>query len=150
MLAQHFDHTAIWKKTRGKAFFSGGCGFSRHKIIKRATCREGDKHSKYLWDALINPAQALEVGPPVCSGTQKSLWRQQWEIFGGKEVPVTRKELALGTGLRNMLRGGDRCLGVKLACFFFFSPEVSYLDIQLDNKSRWLNSVMCPMELSTL
>ena len=125
-LAQHFDHTTNWKRTRGKAFFSGGCGFSRHKITNRATYRKDRKRphaSATPWSITTflesptscNSCKSCEVRPFTCSGMQKSLRRQGWEIFRGKDVPVVGKGMTLGI---EYAEGRSRCLGAKL---FFFS-----------------------------
>lgn len=128
-LAQHFDHTTNWKRTRGKAFFSGGCGFSRHKITNRATYRKDRKRphaSATPWSITTflesptscNSCKSCEVRPSTCSGMQKSLRRQGWEIFRGKDVPVVGKGMTLGI---EYAEGRSRRLGAKL--FFFFFPQ---------------------------
>ena len=124
-LAQHFDHTTNWKRTRGKAFFSGGCGFSRHKITNRATYRKDRKRphaSATPWSITTflesptscNSCKSCEVRPSTCSGMQKSLRRQGWEICCGKE------QMSWGKA------------------FFFFFPSKLSCPSQTEKTDSWL------------
>ena len=63
---------------------------------------------------------------------QKSLRRQGWEIFRGKDVPVVGKGMTLGI---EYAEGRSRRLGAKL--FFFFPSKLS-CPSQTERTDSWL------------
>ena len=82
-LAQHFDYTTNWKRTRGKTFFSGGCDFSRHKRTNRATYRKDRKHSTCLWDSFI---QHYFPGEPHNIQFMQILWGETIYLLRHAEI----------------------------------------------------------------
>lgn len=152
-LAQHFDHIANWKRTKGKIFFSGGCGFSRHKITKRAIGRE---------DILSASETPLPRRAPLCPTYASSMrWtslsartrRKPWGGMGGKSLGEEKcqgpgKEMILGI---QYAEERSWCLRAKLLfCFLSSELDVSIKFIHQVHDEQPLNSVSCPMDPNIL
>ena len=134
-LAQHFDHTTNWKRTRGKAFFSGGCGFSRHKITNRATYRKDRKRPTCLWDSLIHH---YFPGEPHIMQFMQILWGETIYLLRHAEIAekagmgnLQRKRRASGWerhDLRNWICRGKEQMSWGKAFFFFLKTFLSFTD----------------------